>query len=88
MKIKNNYTGPLAIAGVEIAPGATRDVPKWDAVKGSTTVELWLKTKVIEAEKPKAEKTGKTDKAAADKAAADKAAADKAAADKEAEHDI
>lgn len=48
VKVKNNYSGTLGVAGVSIAPGKTVGIPanKWSNASSNKTVKRWLETKI------------------------------------------
>lgn len=48
VKVKNNYSGTLGVAGVSIAPGKTVGIPadKWSTASSNKTVKRWLETKI------------------------------------------
>lgn len=48
VKVKNNYSGALGVAGVSIAPGKTVGIPadKWSTASSNKMVKRWLETKI------------------------------------------
>ena len=46
--VRNLTAQTLAIGGVTIAPGGEATIDKWDAVKSTAVIVLWLSHGVIE----------------------------------------